>query len=410
LSLRVEALESRELLSLAGHAGTYVHAATHHAVHVAHATTHHATHTALATRKLAAHTAKPMAIVTPTAAPSGGVSPLVSSDGAPFDPTEIRHAYGFDNLGYTGSGQTIAIIDAYDDPNIASDLATFDKQFGLPDPIFVKTDQNGGTNYPRYDSGWSTEIALDVEWAHAIAPGAKILLVEANSNSFTDLLAAVDYAKTQASVVSMSWGSREFSGETSYDAHFSGSGVTFVASSGDSGGVVSWPAVSPNVVGVGGTSLTLNSDATWKSETAWSGSGGGVSSVEARPSYQTSLGYKRRASPDVAYNADPNTGVYVYDNSSGAPGTNHWYEVGGTSAGAPQWAAIVALADEGRGSGNALTGNPQSLSAIYAEVTGDYHDITSGRAGRNRAGKGYDLVTGVGSPIADKVVAALVRA
>lgn len=411
--LHVEALESRELLSLAAPQGIDPIGPRYgwlQAEGIARPRVHHPSAPSPAARTLASLAAQPMFFARPTSAPGHGASPQVTSNGPPFDPSEIRHAYGFDALPYTGSGQTIAIVDAYDDPNIANDLKTFDAQFGLGAAAFTKVNQTGGTgSYPTYDSGWSTEIALDVEWAHAIAPGANILLVEANSSSYSDLLAAVDYARTQANVVSMSWGGREFSGETAYDSHFVAPGVTFVASSGDSGGVVSWPAVSTHVVGVGGTSLTLNADASWKSETGWSGSGGGVSTVESKPSYQSSLNYRRRASPDVAYDADPNTGFYVYDNSSGASGTNHWYQVGGTSAGAPQWAALVALADEGRGPGNSLTGDSQLLSAIYsAALKGDFHDITSGKAGKNRAGVGYDLVTGVGSPMAQSLVGALV--
>src|SRR5262249_2456702 len=139
-----------------------------------------------------------------------------------YTASQIRHAYGIDQIAGNGSGQTIAIVDAYNHPNIASDLHAFDVQFGLADPILTKVDQNGGTSYPATDSGWALEIALDVEWAHAVAPGANILLVEATSNSLTDLLTAVDYARNYpgVSAVSMSWGSSEFSSEASNDYHF----------------------------------------------------------------------------------------------------------------------------------------------------------------------------------------------
>ncbi len=347
----------------------------------------------------------------------GGGKPSPSS--SPYTPQQIRSAYGFDKLTQDGTGITIAIVDAYDDPTIFNDVNYFSAQFSLPAmdtttgnnvPTFTKVDQNGGTSFPAYNSGWAGEIALDVEWAHAIAPGADILLVEAKSNSFDDLLAAVDYAKTHADVVSLSWGSGEFSGETAYDSRMVQAGVTFVASSGDSGGVISWPAISPTVVSVGGTSLQINTDGSWKGETGWSGSGGGVSNYEAKPAFQSALSYARRANPDVGYNADPNTGVYVFDSSGG---TNAWYKVGGTSAGAPQWAALVALADQGRlASGKStLDGASQLLPALYQQVsTSHYHDITSGRAGRNRAGTGYDLVTGLGSPLAQLVVQDLINA
>src|SRR5262249_17969012 len=176
---------------------------------------------------------------------------------------------------------------------------------------------------------WASEIALDVEWSHAIAPGAKILLVEAASDSFTDLLNAVDYASKQpgVSVVSMSWGSTEFSGETALDKHFTTPGITYVASSGDygAGSGPEWPAVSPNVVSVGGTSLSLTSSGAYSSETGWTslnpnryGSTGGYSSYETEPAYQMGVQMSsKRTSPDVAYDANPNTGVYMYDSYNG---------------------------------------------------------------------------------------------
>ena len=247
--------------------------------------------------------------------------------------------------------------------------------------------------------------------AHSIAPAANLLLVEANSSSLADLLKAVDTAASYSgvAVVSMSWGSSEFSSESSYDSNFTTpaghSGVTFVASSGDSGGVVEWPAASPNVLSVGGTTLSLNSNNTWKSETAWSDSGGGVSRYEPSPGYQSGLGYSRRATPDVSYDANPNTGFDIYDTY----GYGGVMGVGGTSAGSPQWAALVAIADEMAGQN--LDGPSQTLPAIYntanSAYSSNFHDITSGTAGRNRAGKGFDLVTGWGSPIANSIVPAL---
>src|SRR5262245_54776656 len=177
---------------------------------------------------------------------SGGATPFSTSAPTGVTPAQIRHAYGFDQISFNngaiagdGSGMTIAIVDAYDDPNIAGDLHQFDLQFGLPDPTFTKVNQSGGTTLPAANAGWASEIALDVEWAHAIAPKASILLVEASSNSYANLFAAVRYAARQpgVAVVSMSFGGGEFSGETSYDSSFvtpSGhAGVTFIASSGD---------------------------------------------------------------------------------------------------------------------------------------------------------------------------------
>src|SRR5438445_2530192 len=191
-----------------------------------------------------------------------GVGPLATSSPTGHTPSQIRHAYGFDQIVFNGgisgdgSGTTVAIVDAFDDPKIANDLHQFDVAFGLPDPVFTKVNQRGGSTPPRADAGWASEIALDVEWAHAMAPGANILLVEADDNSYTNLLTAVDYAARQSGVVavSMSWGSGEFFTETSLDFHFttpSGhGGVTFVASSVDSGAPPGSPSVSPDVLAV----------------------------------------------------------------------------------------------------------------------------------------------------------------
>ncbi len=332
-----------------------------------------------------------------------------------YAPGQIRTAYRVNSLPAQddGAGETIAIVDAYSDPNIVGDLATADAYASIPaPPSFTVINENGMSSpLPRGNTGWGVEISLDVEWAHFIAPAAKLLLVEANSSSLSDLLKAVDTAANYSgvTVVSMSWGSSEFSSESSYDSNFTTpnghTGVAFVASSGDSGGVVEWPAASPNVLSVGGTTLSLNSDNTWKSETAWSGSGGGVSLYEPSPGYQSGMGYSRRATPDVSYDADPNTGVYIYD-SYGYGGV---MGVGGTSAGSPQWAALVAIADQVAGQN--LDGPSQTLPAIYdaahTAYSSNFHDITSGSAGRNHAGTGFDLVTGWGSPNADSIVPAI---
>ncbi len=258
-----------------------------------------------------------------TADPSNLSNIMATPAAVLYSPGQIRTAYTVNSLPtqYQGAGETIAIVDAYNDPNITKDLASADSLGSIPaPPSFTILNENGATSpLPRGNTNWGVEESLDVEWAHAIAPAANLLLVEANSSSLSDLLKAVDTARNYpgVAVVSMSWGSSEFSGEASNDSHFttpSGhTGVTFVASSGDSGGVVEWPAASPNVLSVGGTTLTLNSNNTWASETAWSGSGGGVSRYESTPSYQSGLGYAKHSTPDVAYDANPNTGVYVYD-------------------------------------------------------------------------------------------------
>ncbi len=327
-------------------------------------------------------------------------------------PAQVRHAYGFDQLPYDGSGQTIALVLAHDNPTAAQDLRTFDRQFGLPDPTLLKATQGSRVSY---DPGWALESSLDVEWAHAIAPRATLLLVEAASTSLSDLMSAVDYARHYpgVSVVSMSWGANEFPGENQLDGLFTTpaghTGVTFVAASGDTGGQTIYPSTSPNVVAVGGTSLTVSTGG-YVRETGWNGSGGGASSFEAVPSYQAGTqAFGRRTTPDVAYNADPNTGMLVVSGGS-------WYGVGGTSAGAPQWAGLFALVDQGLAKQGAqpLDGRTQALPALYtlarSHYAADFHDVTAGRAGGFTANAGYDLVTGLGSPVANNLIPGLIGA
>jgi len=309
-------------------------------------------------------------------------------------PAQIKAVY---HLPQTGGSGTIAIVDAYYSPTIEADLAAFDKQFGLP-PC-TKADgcltqrALGALTAP---GGWAIETALDVEWAHAIAPDAKILLIEAATPSGTNLLKAVDYAVAQRDVVavSMSWGGDEFPEETSLDQHFkSVSGAPFFASSGDSGTGASWPASSPFVIGVGGTHITLAKNGSFSKEIAWSGSGGGVSLYEKEPvfqlQYQIPKAVGMRAVPDVAYDADPATGYAVYHEGV-------WRRIGGTSAGAPQWAAITAL------------GAGMSLEQLYADKAAAnasqyFRDIISGTNGLCgylcTARRHYDYVTGLGSPL-----------
>jgi len=337
---------------------------------------------------------------TPSFAPSG------------YSPQQMQKAYGLAGITNQGAGQIIGIVDAYDNPNIESDLGVFSSTFNLP----ACTTANGcfkkiyaaGTQ-PAGDPGWGTEIALDVEWAHAIAPQAKILLVEAADASFNSLIQAINVAiQNGATVVSMSWGGSEFSGQNQIDPTFNVPGVTFTASSGDWGTGVIYPSSSPYVIAVGGTTLNLDSSGNWLSETAWTGSGGGVSAYETVPSYQSGLPIPNnpnnmRGVPDVSYNADPNTGVSVYDTY----GQGGWMVVGGTSAGAPQWAAIIAIVKSV--SQHSLTGLNASLYTLgkqhYSQM---YHDITSGTNGSCgyycTAQVGYDYVTGLGSPVTTNLV------
>lgn len=340
-----------------------------------------------------------------------------------YTPAQIQAAYGFDKISNDGSGQTIAIVDAYDDPTVVADLQRFDTQFGLaaPPSLRVMSQTGSTTALPGTDStkGWEVEESLDVQWAHALAPGANIILVEANSASDADLFAAVSMAAhlPGVSVVSMSFGGGEFSGESSYDSVFTTpaghQGVTFLASTGDNGAPGGFPAYSSNVVAVGGTTLSANSSGTYVSESGWSGSGGGVSPYESQPSYQHGVvtqSSTNRAIPDVSFDADPNSGVMVC--CSFTYGTsNPWITLGGTSFSAPAWGAIVALIDQGRvanGLGT-LDGATETLPTLYhlwSTSPSVFHDVTTGNNG-HAAGAGYDLVTGLGSPVVNLLTAAM---
>jgi subtilase family serine protease len=372
-----------------------------------------------------------------------------------YSPAQIVAAYGtnlisFNGVKGTGAGQTIAIVDAYYDAGITNDLKTFNTHFGLPqldgiggDGKFTVLDLSNKTPSPAGDD-WTLETSLDVEWAHAVAPKANIVLVEAASDNSdatgkpADLLTAVQKAASYSGVtaVSMSWGINEVPGETGWDSVFNVPGVTFFAASGDSGAGTIWPAVSPYVVSVGGTTLKLTSSNTISSESGWGnggwsfyfgGSGGGFSQYEPLPSYQKGIttstngfvytSFGARLNPDVSYDADPNTGYNVYDTVD-----KGWNQVGGTSAGAPQWAALMAITEQGRlANGLAPLSSSQTLAALYSH-TGDFHDIKGGNTGTydvtNNVGNvigqipvsavtGYDLVTGIGTPIANLLVPAL---
>lgn len=355
-----------------------------------------------------------------------------------FTPDQIRQAYGFDQLpgSINGAGQTIAIVDAFGDryatvTTIAgkghkttttttitdatqADWTTFCNQFGLPTTGLTVVYPQGQGNV---STNWALETALDIQWAHAIAPAANILLVIAKDNSVANMYAAVDYAvNAGANVVSMSFGGSESTNEFGYDAHFNHPGVTFVAASGDAGELSSgvwYPAASPFVLGVGGTSLT-NYNGAW-SETAWSGSGGGISLYETMPGFQN--GWQQlptggmRSVPDVSYVGAKDSCVSVYCSPYSG-----WVKVYGTSVGAPQWAALVALANSARSSGT-LNGANSALYSIAATGTTPpninpsfFIDITSGSDGSDPddfSFPGYDFVTGLGAPAANNLVPAL---
>lgn len=333
-------------------------------------------------------------------------NPLASAAPSGLSPATIKGVYGFPAGSQAGAGQTIAIVDAYDDPSAESDLATFSSRYGLPsctraNGCFTKVDQRGGESYPRKEQGWSLEISLDVQWAHAIAPAAKILLVEAESSSFENLMAAEDYAKAHAQYVSNSWGGAEFRGESSYDASFQQPGTSFFVAAGDSGTPAEYPSSSPDVISVGGTTLHFTgtpSAESFTGESGWSEGGGGCSVYEtANPqqasflqeSAQASLYRERescggmRATPDVALDASPESGVAVYD-STKYYGQSGWFTVGGTSASTPMWAARSADA-----------GALVNAEYVYGSSI-SFRDITAGDNGQACL-EGFDLCSGRGS-------------
>jgi len=336
-------------------------------------------------------------------AKTGQIKPLVAPAG--YSPAQLRAAY----KATTNAGGKIAVVDAYDDPGIAADLTTYSKQFGLSvlpscgtatqTGCFEKLSQTGTRTYPAANSDWALETALDTEVAHAMCPDCRLELIEAKTDSITNLLTAVNEAvATGAPVVSMSWGGSETSSEVSNDAHFKHSGVTFLASSGDSGYGVSWPAASPEVMAIGGTHLPLSSSgARATTETVWTGTGSGCSRYEAKPAWQTDPGCANRTVADLAADADPSTGAAVYTSlSSDGAG---WYEVGGTSLAAPLVAGLVA---DSKASGQATV-----MAKLYGSLgTSRLHDVKSGSTGSCspsylcKAIAGYDGPSGVGSPAA----------
>src|SRR5271156_2848917 len=350
-------------------------------------------------------------------------SALSNPPSSAFVPSQIRHAYGFDQVANQGAGQIIGIVDAYDDANAEADLGVFSAKFGLPacttsNGCFTKLYET--SRKPAANANWTIEISLDIQWAHAIAPQAKIVLVEASTNNLSDLIAGVDVAvKHGASVVSMSWTSAEVSSERNLDNHFVASGVTFLAASGDTGFGVAYPAASPDVVAVGGTSLALDASGNYASEAAWSGSGGGQSAYEYEPLVQSQFPIPddsrgKRGLPDVSYNANPGTGYAIYD-SLGISGASGWFQVGGTSAAAPQWAALVTIANSMRVAQRKahLTSTNGALYSVAKTNSGSsFHAVTAGTNGSCGqmcdALAGYDYVTGLGTPQAAVLIQALV--
>jgi subtilase family serine protease len=309
---------------------------------------------------------------------------------AGYGPSDLQTAYNLTSYSKSnGSGETVAIVDAFHDPDAASDLATYREEYGLSSctassGCFTQHSFTTSTN-----KGWGLEESLDIQMVSAICPKCNILLVEAKSASSANLTTAEEYATAHANYVSNSWSGNE--GSTKYDKYYNVSGVAITAATGDNGynSTAQWPAILPSVDGVGGTSLESISP---RYEKAWSGAGSGCSKIYATPSYQTGIntGCKMRAQADSSADADPNTGVAVYDTIGGHGG---WYVVGGTSVATPINASVFALAD------NTATNNPGNL---YAN-SGDLNNITTGSNGGCgaplcQAGPGWNGPTGLGTP------------
>jgi subtilase family serine protease len=296
----------------------------------------------------------------------------------------------------------VAIVDAYNDPHAESDMGVYRSHYGIPactsaNGCFRKVSQNGSTSYPKNNGSWSQEISLDLDMVSAACPGCHILLVEASSPSYGNLGTAVNTGvRLGATEVSNSYGGSEFSSETSYDTYYNHPGVAITASSGDNGYGVQYPAASPYVTGVGGTSLGRATNTRGWSETAWSGAGSGCSSYEPKPSWQSNCGNGHRTVADVSAVANPNTGVAVYD-SYAYQGYSGWLVFGGTSVASPIIASTYALA------GNAASVAYGSYSYSH---TSSLNDITSGSNSSSgcspaylcTAGPGYDGPTGNGTP------------
>lgn len=314
-----------------------------------------------------------------------------------LNPADLQSAYNLPSSS-VGSGQTVAIVDAYDDPNAEADLGVYRAQFGLPacttaNGCFRKVDQNGGTSYPRGNSGWAEEISLDLDMVSAICPNCHIVLVEATSNSLANLGAAVnEAARLGANAISNSYGGSEYSSETSDEvAYYQHPGIAITASSGDNGYGVEFPAASQYVTAVGGTSLTKASTTRGWTETTWSGAGSGCSAYIPKPSWQKDTGCSHRTVADVSAVADPNTGVSVYDTYH----TSGWLVFGGTSVASPIIASVYALA--GNASSVTYGSSPYSHTSSLFDVTSGSNGSCSGLY-LCTAGSGYDGPTGLGTP------------
>ena len=374
-----------------------------------------------------------------------------------FTPAQLRAAYNLPALPVSGAsltaaqaasygaGQTIYVLDAYHDATALSDLNAFSSKFGVPgctsvgvatsaamplaappsgctfSQVYATSTGTMTATAPAYNAGWAPESKLDVQWAHAVAPLARIVLIEMPDTMTGSIHGALALAtKMGPGVVSMSFGSTEASWAPAVDSYFTGNGMTFVASAGDAGSQVLWPAVSANVLAVGGTATNYSATTGLRTETAWASTGGGMSAYEPVPAWQSGLApaggsaVAHRALPDVSFNASTTTGQYVALTLPGA--TTVWNAYGGTSIAAPQWAAIVAVANAIRVSnakallGDIHTALYKSIAAvpgIYAGAFGDVNTGANGTCATCKAGTGFDLVTGWGTPNATSLLTAL---
>ncbi|BCL81071.1 serine protease [Ktedonobacteria bacterium brp13] len=377
-----------------------------------------------------------------------------------YSPAEMRNAYNINlltNAGFTGSGQSIVIIDSYGSPTVAKDLKQFDHDYNLPDPpSFQVRSPLGTVPFDVNNSdivGWAQETDMDVEWAHAMAPGANIVLLTSpisetqGVQGMPEFLALEQYAldNNLGNIISQSWGTTEetlftpagkkvMEGFNRFYKLAASRGVTVLASVGDTGVVnpdvngnnykfptVEFPASSPYVTSIGGTSLFADTHGTYQSETAWndgvgSATGGGFSHYFKAPSYQAAalapyakVSKGNRGVPDIAYNGDPTTSIPIYLGFMSSPG---YYLFGGTSAGSPQLAGLIAIADQIAGHSLGFI-NPELYQIAASGIA--FHDITTGNNNQGsiigyRAGKGWDPVTGWGTPRATFLIAALISA
>ena len=389
---------------------------------------------------------------------AGSASPMAGgSVVATYSPAQIRAAYDLPLLpaagtaltpaqaAQLGAGQTIYIVDAMHDPNVVAELAAFNQKFGLPGcttkpiatnaslplppapasgcefSVVYNTPSSAMTaTAPAYNSGWAMEITLDVQWAHATAPLARIVLIEAPDASINSLLGAVRLANQMGpGIVSMSFGAAEGNWTASVDSAFTGKNMSYLAATGDSGSGVFWPSVSSNVLAVGGTTLSYSGSGA-RSEAAWSGTGGGVSTYTALPAYQTGnvaglANLLRRNVADVAFNGDPASGQYVAVMTPGS-GAASWFSVGGTSLSTPQWAGVLAIANASRAlQAKAPLGLPHStlygqIAAVPGTFASSFADITrgsNGSCGVCTARVGYDPLGGLGTPNVKSLLASL---